>query len=146
MAKPPVPKRVKVDKDVEVCGKYDLVDESLMVNKENGGVRDVIVRLAWGRQEKPIIHPDYAKDASAEVLLENKCCRFEPHVTVMRTTQKLVIHNTDPKGEQRQNRSAQEQRNQRDVAHRSQARAGVPDCGAPRPASAVRSIRGNWDG
>ena len=39
------------------------------------------------------------KDDGGEVLLDNKCCRFEPHVTVMRTTQKLVIHNSDPKGD-----------------------------------------------
>jgi hypothetical protein len=96
---PPVPKRVKVDKDVEVCGKYDLYDESLIVNPQNRGLRDVIVRLSLRRGETIDSHPDYEKDAHGEVLLDNKCCRLEPHVTVMRTTQKLVIHNSDPKGD-----------------------------------------------
>jgi hypothetical protein len=96
---PPVPKRVKVDKDVEVCGKYDLYDESLIVNPQNRGLRDVVIRLTLGRGETLDIHPDYDKDAQGEVLLDNKCCRLEPHVTVMRTTQKLVIHNSDPKGD-----------------------------------------------
>jgi len=88
-----------VDKDVEVCGKYDLVDESLMVNAENRGIRDVVIKLTLKRGDKLVIHPDYAKDENADVRLENQCCRFEPHVTVMRTTQKLVIHNSDPKGD-----------------------------------------------
>ncbi len=96
---PPIPAKITPDKDVEVCGKYDLIDESLIVNQKNRGVRDVIVLLTLGRTETPVIHPSYAKDERAEVLLENKCCRFDPHVTVMRTTQTLVIHNSDPKGD-----------------------------------------------
>ena len=96
---PPVPKRVKVDKDIEVCGKYDLVDESLIVDPKTHGVMDVVVRLTPGRSEQTDIHESYEKDEHGEALLNNKCCRFEPHVTVMRTTQKLVIHNLDPKGD-----------------------------------------------
>ena len=98
-AAPPVPKRVKVDKDVEVCGKYDLVDESLIVDPKTHGVKDVIVRLALGRGDTTDIHESYSKDEHGKAVLNNKCCRFDPHVTVMRTTQKLVIHNLDPKGD-----------------------------------------------
>ncbi len=96
---PPVPKRVVVNKDIEVCGKFKLVDEALKVNPGNGGVQDVIIRLTLGRRETVDIHASYKKDEHSEVRLENKCCRFEPHVVVMRTTQKLVIHNSDPKGD-----------------------------------------------
>ncbi len=96
---PPVPKRVVVNKDIEVCGKYKLVDESLMVNPTNHGLQDVIIRLVLGRRDTIDVHENYKKDDHGEVLLNNTCCRFEPHVTVMRTTQKLVIHNSDPKGD-----------------------------------------------
>ena len=96
---PPVPKRVKVTKDIEVCGKYDLVDESLIVNTQKRGVKDVIIRLSLGRNESIDVHDSYKKDEEGDVLLDNKCCRFDPHVAVMRTTQKLVLHNSDPKGD-----------------------------------------------
>lgn len=96
---PPVPKRVTVDKDVEVCGKYDLFDESLIVNPKNHGIKDVVIRLSLGRGKTTEVHPSYAESMRAEVLLDNKCCRLEPHVTVMRTTQTLVVHNSDPKGD-----------------------------------------------
>ncbi len=96
---PPTPKRIQVDKDVEVCGKYELFDESLIVNRENHGIRDVVVRLVLGRGDTIDIHESYQDQEQGEVLLDNKCCRFEPHMTLMRSTQKLVLHNSDPKGD-----------------------------------------------
>ena len=36
--------------------------------------------------------------ASDEVVLDNKDCRFEPHVAVVRTSQKLALKNSDPVG------------------------------------------------
>ncbi len=36
--------------------------------------------------------------ASKDVVLDNKDCRFEPHVVVMTTKQKLEIKNSDPVG------------------------------------------------
>ena len=144
---PPVPKRVKVDKDVEVCGKYDLVDE--VAHSEQGEWRSSRCHcpfLAWGRQEKPIIHPDYAKDASAEVLLENKCCRFEPHVTMMRTTQKLVIHNSDPKGDSVKIDPLKNNAINVTLPTGAKHVQEFPIAERVLSASAVRSIRGNWDG
>jgi hypothetical protein len=96
---PPVPKRMVVDKDVEVCGEKELIDESLLVHPDNRGVKNVVVQLALGRGETVDIHPDYEQSAQAEVLLDSKYCRFVPHVTVMRTTQTLVISNSDPIGD-----------------------------------------------
>ncbi len=44
------------------------------------------------------VHPDYEKDASGEVVLDNKNCRFEPHVSVCRLSQTLLLKNSDPTG------------------------------------------------
>ena len=96
---PPVPKRIVADRDVEVCGEKELIDESLLVHPENRGVRNVVVQLALGRGEKVDIHPDYEQHSQAEVLLDSRQCRIVPHVTVMRTTQTLVIANSDPIGD-----------------------------------------------
>jgi hypothetical protein len=95
---PPVPKRITVNKDQEVCGKYTLIEESLVVNPENRGVKDVIVMLTQASGETTEVHDSYQKAETSEVVLNNEHCRFEPHVTLLRTTQKLVIHNLDPIG------------------------------------------------
>ena len=88
-----------VNKDVAFCGKYKLIDESLVVNPANGGIRDVVVYLYVSRTgKKPAVHPDYAATAKAEVFLDNKDCRFEPHVFTLRTSQTLVVGNSDPVG------------------------------------------------
>ncbi len=94
----PVPKKITVDKDQEVCGKYDLHEETLTVNPENHGLKDVVITLQLRRGEKIDIHESYQKQAEGDVLLDNTHCRFEPHVTLLRTTQKLVIRNSDPIG------------------------------------------------
>ncbi len=94
----PVPEKITVDKDQEVCGKYDLFEESLIVNHENHGLRDVMIMLQIGRGETVEIHDSYNGTANSDILLDNTHCRFEPHVTLLRTTQKLVIRNSDPIG------------------------------------------------
>jgi hypothetical protein len=95
---PPAPKKLAITKDEQFCGKHNLVDESLVVNKDNKGVANVVVFLA--DPTKPKIHPDYDKPeaAKAEVKLDNENCRFEPRVLGMRTGQSLVVGNKDPVG------------------------------------------------
>ena len=95
---PPVPKKIVVNKDEEVCGKYAL-DERLLVDPTNHGVRNVIVTLQLGRGESTDVHESYQATAESDALLDNVHCRFEPHVMLLRTTQKLVIRNSDPKGD-----------------------------------------------
>ena len=80
---PPAPKRVKITKDQDICGKYDLIDESLVVNRTNNGIRDVIVSLRLDRDQAVTCHDSYAESEKSEVYLDNKCCRFDPHVTVL---------------------------------------------------------------
>ena len=95
---PPVPPKIKVNKDEEVCGNYDLVDERLLVNAANHGIKNVIVTLVLGRGETTEVHPSYLETQEGNVALDNTHCRFDPHVILLRTTQKLVIRNLDPIG------------------------------------------------
>ncbi len=93
--KAPAAKAIKADKDVEVCGKHKLVDESLVVGP-NGGIANVFVYL---KSEKPVaVHPDYEKASSTEVVLDNKGCRFEPQAAFLWTKQTLLLKNSDPVG------------------------------------------------
>ena len=73
---PPKPVPTVVTKDPAVCGKFKLVDETLVVNSKNKGIANVIVFLR--DTKKPAIHPDYEKSLKEKVLLNNINCRFEP--------------------------------------------------------------------
>jgi|tagenome__1003787_1003787.scaffolds.fasta_scaffold20594898_2 plastocyanin len=93
---PPTPAKINPTKDPEFCGKHQLVEENVVVNKDNKGLQYVVVYLA--DTAKPKIHPDYAKDAKAEVALDNENCRFSPHVQGIRTGQTLIVGNKDQVG------------------------------------------------
>jgi plastocyanin len=91
----PSPVELKVDKDVEVCGKHKLVNEELLVAADKG-VANVVVFV---RDKSVKVHPDAAAAAtSAKVVLDNKDCRFEPHVAFVQAGQNLVVKNSDPVG------------------------------------------------
>ena len=92
--KAPAPKPLKITKDQAICDHHGLVDESLIVGSQ-GELANVFVYV---RTPKPAVHPDYAKTANAEVVLDNLNCRFAPHALVLRTTQPLVIKNSDATG------------------------------------------------
>ena len=49
------------------------------------------------RTKNPKVAPSYA-NAPKEVVLDNKDCRFEPHVAVVLTSQDLALKNSDPVG------------------------------------------------
>jgi hypothetical protein len=91
----PKPAAIEASKDPEVCGKHPLHDESLEVGSD-GGVANIVVWLRTKVTPNPelMAKVDEAKD----VVLDNKNCRFEPHVVVLTTKQKLEIKNSDPVG------------------------------------------------
>src|SRR5438034_6883243 len=91
---PPTPAKITPTKDPEYCGKHPLVEENLVVNKDNKGLQYVVIYLA--DMAKPKIHPDYDKAAKGEVVIDNENCRFSPHVQGIRVGQTLVIGNKDP--------------------------------------------------
>jgi plastocyanin len=88
---PTLPK-IQVTKDIEVCGKYDLGDESLVVGPE-GGLANVVVYL---RTKPSAVHPDAGR--TDKPVLDNAQCRFEPHVVPVQVGQPLVIKNSDDVG------------------------------------------------
>ena len=96
---PPTPAPANVDKDLNVCGDLGIVEESLLVDEDTGGIANVVVYLYLSPSDTaPEAHPDYEATADAEVHLDNTGCRFEPHITPLRTSQTLVVGNDDPIG------------------------------------------------
>lgn len=95
----PTAKKLDVNKDVGVCtmnGAKSHVDEALLVDKDSKGIANVVVALYLKPgSAKPAVHPDYAKSEKDEITLDNKVCAFEPRVVAMRTTQTLVLKNSD---------------------------------------------------
>ena len=88
------PKPIKADKDPDVCGKHNLHEEGLEVAGD-GSLHDAIIYL---RTEGVAPAASYKDSEKEEVVLDNKNCRFEPHVVLLRTTQTLVLKNSDPVG------------------------------------------------
>ena len=71
-----------------MCGKHKLVNEELVVS-EDGGLANVVIFV---RSKKVTVHPDLEDGSKADALvLDNKNCRFEPHVGFVQTGQTLTI-------------------------------------------------------
>jgi len=87
------PKAMKVDTTKEpLCKAHDIKEEKLVVGAD-GGIKDVIV---FCRTKDVKVNPELLKDAKGNVVLDNKDCRFEPHILPMLVTQTLVVKNSDP--------------------------------------------------
>jgi len=90
---PPPRKKLKVDKDVECCGKFDIRDESLMVGPE-GGLANVFVYL---RTRGVPICPALEAELGPRVVLDNRDCIFMPHcMWIWYPKQEFYIVNSDP--------------------------------------------------
>jgi len=90
----PKPEPLQIERDAEVCGLTALVDESLIVHPENRGLQNVIL---WLESKAAVpVHPDYLNADSMPAVMDNKGCRFEPRVVVLRTGQSLELRNSDP--------------------------------------------------
>lgn len=87
----PSPARLAITKDEQVCGKHNLVDESLLTGTDKG-LKNVVIFLA---DKNAPVHPDFEATANAKVKFDNEHCRFEPHILPLRTSQTLEIHNSD---------------------------------------------------
>ena len=93
----PESKKLNVNKDVDFCSKHDPQDESLQV-ADDGSLQGVILFLRTGRGKKVDVHPDYEASLSEPVVLDNKGCIFQSHVTLVRTGQPFQIKNSDEVG------------------------------------------------
>lgn len=97
---PPARKPVEITADREFCGKQNILKENLVVNPVNRGIANVVVWLYQAsREAPPPVHPSYRATEKAEVHLDCRGCRFDPHVCVLRTTQTLLIRNLNPIGD-----------------------------------------------
>ena len=91
--KAPTREKLKVDKDVDCCGKFDIRDESLMVG-EDGGLANAFIYV---RTRKVDICPELEEAAEKQVLLDNRDCIFIPHcMRIWYPKQELSIVNSDP--------------------------------------------------
>lgn len=96
------PAALKIDKDIEYCGKFpdETVDQSLIVGKD-GGLANVLVSLRVARNTKVEVHPDVLAQAKEKpAFLDNVHCMFSPHLLgVWAGQQKFVVKNGDPIGQ-----------------------------------------------
>jgi len=91
------PAALNINKDTEYCGQHKLLDETIEVG-EGGGLTNAFVFLYLKRGKTVDVHPDLESSGSEPTVLDNKGCRFEPHVLLVRTEQTLQIHNSDTVG------------------------------------------------
>lgn len=91
---PPASLEIKADKDIEVCGKHKILNEELVVGADKG-IANVVIFV---RDKNVKVHPDLAKTKSEKVILDNRDCRFHPHVAVLQTGQAFVLKNSDTVG------------------------------------------------
>ncbi len=87
----PTQAKCNVDKDAEVCKEQHPLVEDLVIDPE-GGVANVGI---WLVSKDVDVHPDYAKSDKDVVVLDNKYCRFEPYLAVVRVGQTLQLNNSD---------------------------------------------------
>ncbi len=100
-----LPKRgpLNVTQDKEHCeSKGKILDESILVNAKNKGIKNVVVFLRPDDDDLKVefprnkIHPDDAKRKPGEVVIDQPCCMFVNRVSVARVGDKLVVKNSAP--------------------------------------------------
>jgi hypothetical protein len=99
----PEPQKIDPDQDANHClEKGPLFTEKWVVNPKNKGVRWAFVWLVTDpnpkNKEAPKmpIHPDLAQPKDKEVVMDQPCCKFEPHCLGIREGQTLVVKNSAP--------------------------------------------------
>ncbi len=94
----PPREKLKVDKDVECCGKFDIRDESLIIGQDNG-ITNVYVYV---RSRSVDICPELTEKVGDEkqVVLDNRDCIFQPHcLSIWYPHQEFHTINSDPVGQ-----------------------------------------------
>ncbi len=89
----PEPQTLEITRDEAVCGDLGLVDESLVVNPQNLGIRYAVI---WLESRQPVpVHPLDETFPEQHPVLDNHKCRFEPRLLAVRRDQSLGISNSD---------------------------------------------------
>lgn len=89
------PVNITVDKD-HCLAKGQILDEDLVVNPKNKGVKWVAVWLVDDMGNPPRIHPDLKQPKDKSVALDQPMCMFLPRMLTMREGQLLVVKNSAP--------------------------------------------------
>jgi plastocyanin len=94
----PKAEAINVTKDAEFCGKHMLVNEELLVDPETKGISNVVIFIR-SKIDANAVNPEVAAAVQPKVVLDNKNCRFEPHVAVVwYDKQALELLNSDTIG------------------------------------------------
>jgi hypothetical protein len=87
--------------DKVACAKEGaLIDEDLLINPKSRGVKDVFVWILPEQHPRntpfptQLIAAEKESLSTEEVIIDVKCCRFEPHVLAAREGQSLVLKNS----------------------------------------------------
>jgi len=83
---PPTPEKIATTKDQDVCGKTEKVNEALLVGP-NKGIQNVVVSLTNVQKGK--------KMPETGATLDQKDCRYAPHVVLSPAGAELAILNND---------------------------------------------------
>lgn len=84
----PAAERMVVQRDSAFCGEA-VTNESLLVDRRSNGIAGVVVSLEGVMVGKPL--PE-----DRRLALENRACRFFPHVKAVQAGSQLEISNADP--------------------------------------------------
>jgi len=85
----PALQKLKITKDQKICGKDPKYDESIVVSKENHGLKNAVVSIVNISKGK-----SWPAGANPPVFSQNGC-RFDPHVLVVPVAAKISILNND---------------------------------------------------
>lgn len=86
---PPKPEKLEVTKDRAVCGKTPKLDESLVVDPQSKGIKNVVISLREVSSGKEWSVPEEG------ISVDQHGCQFVPHVQVVPVKQPLFILNSD---------------------------------------------------
>lgn len=83
---PSTPEKIAITKDQEVCGKSEQINEALLVGP-NKGIQNVVVFIASIQKGK--------KMPEGGATLDQKYCRYDPHILLSAAGAELTIVNSD---------------------------------------------------
>ena len=95
--------KVNVNKDEQHClSKGQINSEKYVVDPKSKGVRYVVVWITPEKNEvadhktAPEIHPSLKAIKEKQLVVDQPCCKFEPHISVLRIGQEFVGKNSAP--------------------------------------------------
>lgn len=83
---------IEVPANIEFCRDHQIVDESLIVNAETKGVKNVFVYV----RGSSAVAPELADAPAEPAIIDQERCAFIPHAQVMQVEQGLKVLSNDP--------------------------------------------------